>query len=245
MRKTAEQRSHPPLDIVDGGARIVAPIINGFNTGTQLGDSSEGLHADRVVVSLNHMQPTPVLPQVTYRIDEHDRIASVSESWDSFAILNHGGPAAADTVGRPLWDFLSGDVTRQVYRDLITRARSGRAITFSFRCDAPMLRRFMRMTMSSSANSGVTFDSLTLRVEPRDHVTVPVCDTPTDDLLRICGWCKRLAIGDEWMEVEAAIGPLGVFIGRPFGGVTHAMCPDCFSRVRAETDAEGQIFIAR
>jgi len=32
-RKTVEQRFHPPLDIVDGGARIVDPIISGFNTG--------------------------------------------------------------------------------------------------------------------------------------------------------------------------------------------------------------------
>ena len=32
-RKTTEQRFHPPLDSVDGGARIVAPIITGFNTG--------------------------------------------------------------------------------------------------------------------------------------------------------------------------------------------------------------------
>jgi NAD(P)-dependent dehydrogenase (short-subunit alcohol dehydrogenase family) len=35
-RKTAEQRFHPPLDIVDGAARIVDPIINGFNAGTHL-----------------------------------------------------------------------------------------------------------------------------------------------------------------------------------------------------------------
>lgn len=33
-RKTAEHRFHPPLDIVDGAARIVDPIIDGLNTGT-------------------------------------------------------------------------------------------------------------------------------------------------------------------------------------------------------------------
>ena len=32
-RKTADHHFHPPLDIVDGAARIVDPIISGFNTG--------------------------------------------------------------------------------------------------------------------------------------------------------------------------------------------------------------------
>ena len=32
--KTAEHRFHPPLDIIDGAARIVDPIIAGHNTGT-------------------------------------------------------------------------------------------------------------------------------------------------------------------------------------------------------------------
>lgn len=32
-RKQAEHRFHPPLDIVDGAARIVDPILDGFNTG--------------------------------------------------------------------------------------------------------------------------------------------------------------------------------------------------------------------
>ena len=35
-RKTAEQRFHPPLDIVDGAARIVDPIITGINTGEHI-----------------------------------------------------------------------------------------------------------------------------------------------------------------------------------------------------------------
>ncbi len=35
-RKTAEHRFHPPLDIVDGAARIVDPIISGINTGIHL-----------------------------------------------------------------------------------------------------------------------------------------------------------------------------------------------------------------
>ena len=32
-RKVIEERFHPPLDIVDGAARIVDPIIDGINTG--------------------------------------------------------------------------------------------------------------------------------------------------------------------------------------------------------------------
>lgn len=32
-RKVAEERFHPPLDIIDGAARIVDPIIDGINTG--------------------------------------------------------------------------------------------------------------------------------------------------------------------------------------------------------------------
>jgi NAD(P)-dependent dehydrogenase (short-subunit alcohol dehydrogenase family) len=35
-RKVVEERFHPPLDIVDGAARITDPIISGFNTGEHL-----------------------------------------------------------------------------------------------------------------------------------------------------------------------------------------------------------------
>jgi hypothetical protein len=48
-RKVVEQRFHPPLDIVDGAARIVAPIVRGFNTGIHVWGIPEGLRADRLV----------------------------------------------------------------------------------------------------------------------------------------------------------------------------------------------------
>ena len=49
-QKTAEHRFHPPLDIVDGAARIVDPIIDGFNTGdARLRTVPQGLPADRLV----------------------------------------------------------------------------------------------------------------------------------------------------------------------------------------------------
>jgi NAD(P)-dependent dehydrogenase (short-subunit alcohol dehydrogenase family) len=35
-RKREEQRFHPPLDIVDGAARILDPIVSGFNTRTHM-----------------------------------------------------------------------------------------------------------------------------------------------------------------------------------------------------------------
>ena len=36
LRKTAEHRFHPPLDIVDGAARIVDPIIAGVSSGVHV-----------------------------------------------------------------------------------------------------------------------------------------------------------------------------------------------------------------
>lgn len=188
---------------------------------------------------LREVLDTPEADRLVYVIDDGDRITSVSGSWDLFAAHNDGGARATDVVGQPLWDFVAHDTTRHVYRDLIARVRSGRRVAFSYRCDSPTLRRFMRMTISPGTDGAVTFESEVMRSEARDAPAVTISpDVQTGDLLRVCGWCKRVAVTDtEWVEVELAVERLGLMADHSPVGVTHGMCPECFTRVMQEVDA--------
>lgn len=174
---------------------------------------------------------------VTYQIDDRDRIDEVSGSWPEFATANGGAPLATSVLGRSLWKFVSDETTRQVYRDLIARVRAGRTVSFSYRCDSPALRRFMRMTMSPGSNAAVIFNSVIVRTEPREPQLLTAPSIGADDLLRICGWCKRVAIDDTWVEIEVAVDRLGIMDEQPAAGITHGMCPECVTRVAAEADA--------
>lgn len=175
---------------------------------------------------------------VSYQIEAHDDITCVSDSWTVFAISNDAPNLTEHVVGHSLWEFVSDGTTRQVYRDLLARVRGGRTVTFSYRCDSPSLRRYMRMTMTPRAHNGVGFDSLTLRTESR---TPPMFMVPAveecDALLRVCSWCKRVAVADDWLEVEVAVERLGLFSNGSPVGITHGMCPACFARIMGEGDA--------
>ena len=68
-RKTAEQRFHPPLDIVDGAARILDPVITGIeHRRARVGAVPEGLPADRLVGEQDRV-PGPALerPRTLWR----------------------------------------------------------------------------------------------------------------------------------------------------------------------------------
>lgn len=169
---------------------------------------------------------------VTYGIDRYDVIAYVGGQWATFAEESETPSLNDDLVGRPLWDFVSGDTTRHVYKDLIARARAGRSLSFTYRCDAPALRRFMRMRMLPSGDGGVTFRSTTERTETRAPVALLEPGARAGRVIvTICSWCKRARVEGGWHEVEVAVTRLGLFDGGPMPGLSHGMCDECEARV--------------
>lgn len=177
------------------------------------------------------------MERVTYRIDAHDAIVSVGDDWAAFARSN-GAPQLADgTVGCSLWHFVSGEMTRLVYRELLARVRRGRPAEFAYRCDAPALRRFMWMTMRSAGQGAVDFDSVTLRTEvrvpPVPGVTPELAIAPS---VRMCSWCKQVAVAASWQELDLAVERLGLFDATAAQSVTHTLCPPCLARFTADMD---------
>lgn len=175
---------------------------------------------------------------ISYDINANDQITAVSDSWAPFAVANDAPHLAAGVIGRSIWEFVSGVTTRQLYHELFSRVRTGRTVSFAYRCDSPGLRRFMQMTITARPASGMRFESLTLRVEPRDPpVILGVAQSPAGAPLVVCSWCKAVEVADAWEEIEVAVERLKLFGGGSPVELTHAICPQCASRFDLELDA--------
>src|SRR5450759_1533215 len=63
-----------------------------------------------------------------YSIDKNDLIVSVEGQRNNSAIENDGLVAVADRViGRSLWEYLHGDLVKDIYGKIITTIRTGEA----------------------------------------------------------------------------------------------------------------------
>lgn len=169
--------------------------------------------------------------RVTYRIDEHDCLTNVGGEWDTFAHQNGAPHLLHGVIGRSIWDFVSGDLTRYVYQELLARVRAGRPVAFEYRCDAPRLRRDMWMTVTAGQQGIVEFDSQTLRTVPREAYPRATPREPIDHLVPMCSWCKNVAIGNTWYELDTAIVRLGIFVEQEPPLMTHTVCGSCLDRV--------------
>jgi hypothetical protein len=172
------------------------------------------------------------MTEIVYRVDENDLVVFVNAEWDRFAIENRGAAILARRVlRRSLWDFICDEQTRNVYAEVLRRARAGETLAFPFRCDSPECERALAMTVTGIGDGQVVFRTALVSETPREAPAVLDPEAPrSNELLRICSWCKRAAVGEGWLAFDAAIATLCLFERRPLPRVAHGICPDCLAR---------------
>jgi hypothetical protein len=167
---------------------------------------------------------------IVYSVDSGGRIERVSNSWNAFAADNDA-PELIDAavIGRPLVDFIAGSETKHVFDLLSHRVRAGHVVTLPFRCDAPGRRRRMRLTMTGVSDGGIEFRSTPL--EEVERPAQPLLDrgrSHGEEWLKVCSWCKRVKVVEQWVEIERAAEYLQLFDPGHLPQITHGMCQDCY-----------------
>lgn len=170
---------------------------------------------------------------IVYRVDDRDQIVFVNDEWDRFALANSGAAVTSSFVlHRPLWDFIADIATQELYRQVLRRSREGHSLRFTFRCDSPDCRRLLEMNVERSESNSVEFRTQTVSLEPRPPVVFPdSASAATEELLRACGWCKKVHVGGAWVEAEEAIVRLGLFLRQRLTGLTHGICEACYDQM--------------
>lgn len=174
-----------------------------------------------------------VCGDIVYRLDDRDHIVFLNDEWDRFAAANSGeGVTSPRVLHRSLWEFVTDINTREIYRHALARSRGGRTLHFCFRCDSPTRRRLLEMTIGRGPDETTEIRTHTLSEEDRPAQPLLEATVPrSDDLVRMCGWCKKVFVGDSWEEVEEAVSRLGLFERPVMPGVTHGICEPCYEKM--------------
>jgi hypothetical protein len=161
---------------------------------------------------------------VSYEVDRHDTITAVGGEWVAFALANDAPELAQGVIGHSMWEFIAGTQTREVYHELLARARSHDPIAFPFRCDSPTMFRLMSMSMRLTSDQAVRFET---RLEAWGERAVIPTDVHAPSLIRMCSWCGRIDVDGVWRRPEYFAGQLDTFMGANPSSITFVLCPTC------------------
>lgn len=165
-----------------------------------------------------------------YRLDKADRITETGGEWDRLAQEN-SEPAllGASIVGRSLYDFIHGDVSRMFVRSLVDGVRVlRRPRTVLYRCDSPCLRRYMEMTISCEPGGGVLIEHRQLRTEPIARKFEFKVGVGLISQMRIrCTHCNAVKNNGVWGEPELVLPA-----GEEQIPVIYGVCQVCLDQVK-------------
>jgi len=177
-----------------------------------------------------------------YRIDSQDRIFFVSENWQHFAEENKGADSCgvSHVLNQPLWHFITGEETEYLFRLILEKVRTyGKWVNIPIRCDSPVLRRFLEISIGPLSEKSVEFRSRVIRVESRPPIMLFETDVPrSSEMVRVCSFCKKIAVSENtWEEVEDALNHMALLCLPRLPMITHGMCRTCFQDAMAELES--------
>lgn len=171
---------------------------------------------------------------VDYWLGPGNTIIHVGGAWDAFAAANDGlSLVGTAVVGRPLRDYVTGDITRMFVEVMINKVRiSGQLQSVPYRCDSPGVKRFMQMDLIPQKSDLLCRHRL-LREE---RLTPPVRFTfaagRLDHVVKRCSMCNRLTRRDGKL-VEPDTPEARELSGSHTDGifVIYHVCAECRGRV--------------
>ncbi len=103
---------------------------------------------------------------VQYRLNQHDEIAWVGDSWLAFAAANDAPRTHARTGSQSVAVGVHRRPDhRAPVRPDVARVRRDEVVRFRFRCDGPRRQRSLEMTIQLTLGDMVEFATRLLRVE--------------------------------------------------------------------------------
>ncbi len=172
---------------------------------------------------------------IVYRIDRLDRIIDVSSTWYQFADANDGTPTVARMLGQSIWNGISERHTRSVYQLLFDAVRaSEQPVSFPYRCDSPTLERHMRLSVSAEEDGQLHFHSEVLAMKPLPELFRVVGSFPYSiQRVNICSQCRKIRIGDQWVEVADAFLSGNLTSRHNFFLAVYRLCHGCKHRMES------------
>ena len=150
-----------------------------------------------------------------------------------FAIENEAKRLSDGVIGTSLWDHIDGVDVAQVYRDLLWRVRTKMvSASFPFRCDSPECYRRMQLAVIPLDSGRVEFHAILCSEGPHAQ-TIELLrhshSVESESCMRICAWCKAVAIDGIWKPLEEAVELTACLLQEPFPRLTHTICDSCFA----------------
>jgi hypothetical protein len=173
-----------------------------------------------------------------YRIDENNKIIYVSDNWTDFAIQNSADENSIppDVIGKSLFDFISDKESQLIYEMIVDSVRKKKLdVKIPINCDSPETKRLIEITIKRLPDNHIEFESEIIFIEGREPVKL--LDRTIErskDAVRICSFCKKIAIKDEWVNTEEAIIALQLFDAIKLPMLTHGVCPKCYDAAVAK-----------